>query len=50
VRRTTLARRDAADELGAVGDGLFGVEGALLAGESLADDTGVLIDEDAHSV
>ena len=30
-----LARRDAADDLGAVGDGLLGMEGAFLAGEAL---------------
>jgi hypothetical protein len=39
-----LAGRDAADQVGAVGDGLLGVEGALLAGEALADDLGVLVD------
>ncbi len=44
VLLAALARRDAADQLGAVGDGLFGVEGALLAGEALADDLGVLVD------
>ncbi|GAB1395633.1 hypothetical protein MASR1M65_04100 [Saprospiraceae bacterium] len=43
-----LAGRDAADHLGAVGDGLFGVEGALRAGEALADDFGVFVDEDCH--
>ena len=42
--------RDAADQLGAVGDGLLGMEGALLAGEALADDPGVLVDQDAHAL
>ena len=46
--RAALARRDAADHLGAVGDRLLGVERALLAGEALADDLGVLVDEDGH--
>ena len=41
----TLAGRDAADHLGAVGDGLFGMEGPLGTGETLADDLGVLIVE-----
>ena len=36
-----FARRDAADHLGAVGDRLLGMEGALRAGEALADDLGV---------
>ncbi len=39
-----FAGRDAADHLGAVGDGLLGVEGALSAGDALADDLGVLVD------
>jgi hypothetical protein len=39
---------DAADHLGAVGDRLLGVEGAVLAGEALADDLGVLVDQDGH--
>ena len=38
VGRAALAGGDAADDLGAVGDGLLGVEGALRAGEALADD------------
>ena len=41
-----FAWRHAADHAGAVGDGLLGVESALRAGEALADDAGVLIDED----
>src|SRR5690606_29800139 len=38
----------ASDHLRAVGDGLFGMEGALAAGEALADDPGVPIDENGH--
>ena len=48
MRLPALARRDAADHLRAVGNRLFGMEGALLAGEALADDLGVFVDEDAH--
>jgi hypothetical protein len=43
-----FAGRHAADHLGAVGDGLFGVEGALRAGEALADHLGVFVDENGH--
>ena len=43
-----FAGRHAADHPCAVGDGLLGVEGALRAGEALADDARVLIDEDGH--
>ena len=43
-----LPGRDAADHPGAVGDRLLGVEGALAAGQALADDPGVLVDEDGH--
>ena len=48
MERATFARRRAADHLGAVGDRLLGMEGAVLAGEALADDLGVLVDEDGH--
>jgi hypothetical protein len=48
VLLTTAARRDAADDLGAVLDALFRVEGALLAGEALHDHLGVLVYENAH--
>ena len=41
--------RHAADQLGAVGERLLGMEGALLAGEALADDPGVLVDQNAHA-
>src|SRR5690606_16505283 len=45
-----LARRDAADDLGAVGERLLGVEEADLAGDALDDEAGVLVDEDAHDL
>src|SRR3546814_459776 len=41
-----LAGRDTADHLLAIGDRRFRVESPLLAGEALADDLGVLVDED----
>src|SRR5437016_1029310 len=43
-----FARRGAADHFGAIGNRLLGMERAILAGETLADHAGVLIDEDAH--
>src|SRR6202012_1546859 len=43
-----FTRRGAARHLGAIGDGLFGMEGALGAGEALADDLGILVDENGH--
>ena len=46
--RAAFAGRDAADHLGAVGDRLLGMERALGAGEALADDLGLGIDEDRH--
>ena len=48
VRRARLLRIDATDHLGAVGDRLFAVEGAGLAGEPLADEFRVFADPDAH--
>ena len=48
VGLTAFARGDAADHLGAVCDGLFGVKGALRAGEALTDHLGVFIYEDCH--
>jgi hypothetical protein len=35
--------------VGAVGDRLFGVEGALFAGKTLTDYSGVFINEDTHN-
>ena len=46
--RTALARRDPADEPGAVSHRLLGMERAVLAGEALGDDFGVSVDEDGH--
>src|SRR3954447_11430423 len=43
-----FARRGPADHPGAVGDSLLGMEGAVLAGEALADDLGVLVNQDGH--
>ena len=48
VGGATLARGHAADQVGAIGDCLLGVKGALLAGEALADDLGVFVDQDTH--
>src|SRR5262249_5785327 len=44
-----FARRSAPDHLGAVGDRLLGMERAVLASETLADDLGVLVDENGHA-
>ena len=46
MRGAAFAGRHAADHLRAVGDGLLGMERALRAGEALADDARILIDED----
>ena len=48
MRRAALARRDPAHHVGAVGNGLLGVEGAFLAGEALHEQARILIDEYAH--
>src|SRR5690606_22373716 len=48
MRLAALARRGAADHPGAVFDRLLGMEAAVLAGEALADDLGVPVDEDGH--
>ena len=50
MRGAALARRHAADHARAVSDRLLGMERALRAGEALADDAGVLIDEDGHGL
>ena len=44
--RAAFSGGDATDHLGAVSDRLLGVEGALRAGEALANDARILIDED----
>src|ERR1700722_17016165 len=46
--RAAFAGRHAADHFRAVGDRLLGMEGAVLAGEPLADDFGIFVDEDGH--
>src|SRR5215469_16354544 len=46
--RAAFAGRGAADHFRPIGDGLLRVEGALVAGEALADDARVLVDEDGH--
>ncbi len=46
--RAAFAGRDAADHLGPVGDRLLGVEGALRAGEALADHARLRADENGH--
>src|SRR5271170_6825703 len=48
MRRAAFAGRGAADHLGAVGNRLLGMKRAVLAGKALADDFGVLVDEDGH--
>ena len=46
----TLTGRHPADHPGAVGDSLLGMEGALLAGDPLADNSCVPVDQDRHAV
>jgi hypothetical protein len=46
---TALAGGNATHHVGAVGDRLFGVEGALFAGKTLTDYSGVFINEDTHN-
>ncbi len=50
MRAAALTRRDAADHARAVSDCLLGMERALSAGEALANDAGVFIDEDGHGL
>src|ERR1700674_3307583 len=50
MRRAAFTRRDTAHHLGAVLDRLLGMERAVLAGEALADDAGILVDEDGHQL
>src|SRR5262249_20158111 len=45
-----LPGRGAPDHLGSIGDRLFGMERAVLAGEALADDLGIAVDEDGHGL
>ena len=48
VRRSTLAGRDAADNVGAVFGAALGVEGAFFAGESLNDQARIFIYQNRH--
>ena len=48
VRLAALLGGHAPHQVGAVLDRLLGMEGTLRAGESLADDLGVLVDQDTH--
>lgn len=43
---SSFFRVDATDHLGFVFEGLLGLEGALAAGDTLADDLGVFVDPD----
>ncbi len=48
VLGTAAPGRDPGNDLRAVLDALFGVEGTLPARQALTDDTRVLVDENAH--
>src|SRR5690606_22363912 len=48
MRLATLAGRGAADDLGAIGERLLGMESTVLAGETLGDDAGLGADENGH--
>ena len=48
MRGAALAGGDTADHLGAIGDGLLGMERALRAGEALTDHFGIFVYEDCH--
>ena len=43
-----FAGRGATDHLGAIGDRRFGMKGAVLARKALANDFGILVDQDGH--
>src|SRR5258707_15577448 len=45
---STFARRRPADHPGAISDRSLRVKGAVLAGEALADDLGLIIDQNCH--
>ena len=49
-RLARLARRDAADHLRAVFEAALGMKLADLAGDALADDARVFVDQNAHGV
>jgi hypothetical protein len=48
--RAALFRGHSGDDLGAVVDGLLGVEGTVLARDALDEDAGGLVDEDGGFV
>src|SRR5690554_936995 len=48
MRLSAFARRHATHHLSAVGDRLLGVEGSLPTRKALADNLGVLVDQDTH--
>ena len=48
VQRAALARGDAGDDFGAVGNHLARVEAAFAAGETLHDDASLFVDQNAH--
>ena len=48
VLGAAFTRSNATNHLGAVFDGLLGVETTLRTGNTLADNLGVFIDQDAH--
>src|SRR5690606_21034440 len=50
VLLAATAGRHAAHEARAVVEALLGMKSALLAGEALADDAGMLVDEDTHAL
>ena len=50
MRLAAFAWGHAADDIGAVADHFLGVEGGLVAGESLHDDAGLFVDQNAHLI
>src|SRR5262249_31047331 len=48
--RAAFAGRGPADHFRPIGDRLFGMERAVLAGQPLADHLGILIDQDGHDL
>jgi hypothetical protein len=48
MRLSAFTGRNTAHHLGTIGNRLLGVESALLAGETLADNAGIFINEYAH--
>ena len=46
----SLARRHTSDHIGAVVDHLLGVKGALTSGDALHNQTGIVVNQDAHAL